>query len=252
MCAVCSGSARCRFGGSILAVALAWAVCWEAEAGSQDRAPPRVEAWTGAEALDDVWSVYAGATWAPLGGVQSDGLRLRGVVGHGGYDGGTVEFADLLLGYHWQLGTLTLKALGGLSVADQRPQDAASEPAGTRAGAKGLLEAWWNITDRAWTSLDLAVASPRARFEDRIDYGSRVRLGWRLRPDISLGLEGGSGGPLTPAWHYDTARLGGFFRYEWAGGEISVAGGVGFERPDGGVEEGGTAAFWTVSLLTRF
>ena len=53
-------------------------------------------------------------------------------------------------------------------------------------------------------------------------YGARARLGWRLWPQLSVGVEGGA----TGSWDYDTARVGGFVRYEWATGELSVSGGV--------------------------
>jgi hypothetical protein len=45
------------------------------------------------------------------------------------------------------------------------------------------------------------------------------------------------------------ARAGGFFRYEWASGEVSVSGGV---LTGGDGPAGHTHPFGTVSVLTRF
>src|SRR5262245_52903056 len=65
---------------------------------------PSLEMWSGGEAFADLWSVYSGVSWAPFGGVREDGLRLRAVLGTAGYDGGRAAFADVLIGYHTQLG----------------------------------------------------------------------------------------------------------------------------------------------------
>lgn len=56
-----------------------------------------------------MWSIYSGAQYAPFGGVQQDGVRLRIVGGYGDHATGTVAFTDVLAGYHLQLGTLTIK-----------------------------------------------------------------------------------------------------------------------------------------------
>ena len=178
------------------------------------------EVWAGAEAFHRVWSMYAGGTYAPFGSVHTDGFRVRAVAGYGAYSytsprwtgastqvhefHGSTSFADLLAGYHKQLGRVTIKFLAGLTVADQYVDDPEAD-AGTHFGAKAVLETWWNITDRAWTSVDLSWTT----LHDV--YGARARLGWRLWPALSLGVEGGA----TGTWDYDTARVGGFVRYEW-------------------------------------
>jgi hypothetical protein len=61
-------------------------------------------------------------------------------------------------------------------------------------------------------------------------------------PTISAGLEAGAIGTAE----YDTARAGGFLRYEWYSGEISASGGVSFDR------EGEVRPFATLNWLTRF
>jgi hypothetical protein len=88
---------------------------------------------------------------------------------------------------------------------------------------------------------------------NRVDYNGRIRLGWRLWPELSVGFEGGAGGPMAPALQTTLqsglARAGGFLRYEWAGGEASISGGV---FVGGDEREGRVHPFATVSVLTRF
>lgn len=195
--------------------------------------------------------------YAPFGSIREDGFRVRATVGYSAYSytsprwtgtgpqafkfHGTVSFADLLIGYHKQLGSVTIKVLGGLTAADQNVNDAEATSGGAGLGGKGVLETWWNITDRAWASVDLSWATL-----DSI-YGSRARFGWRLWPELSAGLEAGA----TGSWDYDTARVGGFVRYEWASGEVSASGGLAGDGPRSGwVDLHGP--FATLSLLTRF
>jgi hypothetical protein len=225
------------------------ALCGAGALAEEPEAPqeaPRFEVWSGGEAFQHVWSVYSGATAAPFGGVQDDGFRLRGVLGYANYGKGIMAFGDLLIGYHAQLGPVTIKVFGGLTVTDHIPDPREPFPPlqGTEYGGKGVLEAWWNINDQAWASADLSFGSTH------MDYGGRIRLGWRLWPELSVGLEGGSGGTAEPDLEHDTARVGGFLRYEWATGEVSVSGGWAAEGS--WHERDGPAPFGTVSLLTRF
>ena len=212
------------------------------------------EVWTGAEVFHQVWSLYAGATYAPFGSVRTDGFRVRAVAGYGAYSytsprwtgantqllefHGSTSFADLLAGYHKQLGPLTIKFLAGLTVADQNVDDPEAD-AGTRFGAKAVLETWWNITDRAWTSVDLSWTT----LHDI--YGARARVGWRFWPALSIGIEGSA----TGSWDYETTRIGGFVRYEWANGEASLSGGLA-SNGSGWVDLHGP--FATLNVLTRF
>jgi hypothetical protein len=200
-----------------------------------------VEAWAGAEAFGRIWSLYTGTTVAPFAPLAVDGLRLRAVAGYGDYRTGTVGFADFLLGYQAQLGTFTIKVFGGVMLATHNAADPFSELDGTDFGAKGVVETWWNITDQVWLNTDLAYGS----LHDT--YMARMRLGWRLTPQLSLGLEGGAAGSLAT----DIARAGAFLRYEWASGEVSVSGGVAREGFDL-VWDDTTGAYATLSVLTRF
>jgi hypothetical protein len=195
----------------------------------------------GAEAFHRMWSLYSGAMYAPFGSVREDGFRMRVVGGYGDHITGTVAFADLLLGYHKQLGPLTIKFLAGLSAEDRRAEDPHSGLEGADWGGKAVLETWWNITDLAWLSTDLSWGSLHTA------YASRARLGWRFSPALSAGLEGGAAGALER----DIARAGAFVRYEWETGEASFSTGMAFDDPKGGWE-GHSGPFGTVSLLMRF
>jgi hypothetical protein len=211
---------------------------------------PQVEAWSGTEVFRNVWSIYAGGTYAPLGSVIREGLRVRAVAGYGGYSypspgssgafHGTVFFADLLAGHQAQFGTLTVKILGGLTVTDRDVDDPGGHT-GTDWGGKIVLETWWNVTDQTWTSVDLSWTT----LNDV--YGVRARMGWRMTPMLSIGVEAASTGNLD----YDAARLGGFVRYEWMGGEWSVSAGAAGDGPGSGAVDL-QGAFATFNVLTRF
>ena len=188
------------------------------------------EAWVGAEATASVWSIYSGLTWAPLGSVREDGWRVRLVSGVGQYhytgqiDGarhrvnGAVAFGDVLAGYHLGLGPLTLKMFVGGSFDGHQltPSDPRNPVADRMIGVKAVLEAWLNLGTADWASLDLSWSTAHD------SYFSRLRLGHRVAPAVSLGIEGGAYGNQAS----QNGRAGGFVRYEWDSGEVSVSGGV--------------------------
>jgi hypothetical protein len=183
----------------------------------------RFEFWAGAQAFKHAWSLYTGTTVAPFGDIQEDGLRLRVVGGYGAYRyasprtigvgsqtvhfKGTVAFTDALVGYQKQLGPVTVKAFAGLAAAQYRvePDDPETTIRGPGLGGKAALETWWNISDRAWSSVDVSWSS----LHD--SHAARARLGWRFLPALSAGLEAGSAGNRES----DIVRLGGFLRFEW-------------------------------------
>ncbi len=178
---------------------------------------------------------------APFGHLDADGLRVRAVAGYGDYRSGTVSFADLLLGYHKQLGTLTIKVFAGLALASHDAENPFSSLDGTGAGMKGVIETWWNLNEHVWLNTDLAYSS----LYD--SYLIRARLGQRFTHQLSVGLEGGAAGSLDT----DIVRAGGFLRYEWASGEVSVSAGLAREGFDF-LWDDTTGAYATVSVLTRF
>jgi hypothetical protein len=203
--------------------------------------PPSAEAWAGAESFGQIWSLYTGTTFAPFGPLAVDGVRLRAVAGYGDYRTGTVSYADLLVGYQAQLGTLTIKIFGGAMLANHDAATPFSQLDGMGLGAKGVVETWWNITDWIWLSTDLAYGT----LHDT--YFGRMRLGWRVTPQLSFGLEGGAAGSLET----DIARAGAFLRFEWAGGEASLSGGIAREGFDL-LWDDTTGAYATLSVMTRF
>ena len=78
-------------------------------------------------------------------------------------------------------------------------------------------------------------------------YGGRLRLGWRLAPLLSTGIEVAADGNTDG----DSGRVGAFVRYEWAQGEISASGGLmtdwaGIEKIDA------RGAYATISWMNRF
>jgi hypothetical protein len=111
-------------------------------------------------------------------------------------------------------------------------------------GGKALLETWLNLGERAWSALDLAWNSADH------GYGARLRLGWRLLPEVSVGLDGGIVGNADG----DIVRTALFVRYETARGELSVSGGVANDGLiDGSRAIGGQSTpFAMLSWLTRF
>jgi hypothetical protein len=246
-----------------MAVATAAGLPGRAVAGEPQAPPlPSLEIWSGGQAFGTEWSVYTGASWAPFGSVRHEGVRLRAVLGGGGYPGGSVAFADLLIGYHKQQGPVTLKLLAGITFSQHTPSGPTSLD-GTALGPKVLLETWWTISPNAWASLDLGFAMPFWHMADdmgdaldakRIDCTCRLRVGWKIWRELSLGVEGGSGGPLAPSLQAfpprnGTAFAGGFLRYEWSSGEVSLSGGTFLDGDD---HERSTRPFGTVSVLTRF
>jgi Cellulose biosynthesis protein BcsS len=202
---------------------------------------------------------------APFGSVQEDGLRLRLVAGYGAdrYSGpraigggshivtfsGTGSFAEALGGYQQQLGPLTAKVFAGIATADRRirPDDPETAIHGAGLGGKMALETWLNLGEAAWTSVDLSWGSLYQ------SYAARARLGWRLTPALSAGLEAGAAGNIE----CDIIRAGAFVRYELASGEISLSGGATNDKlrdGNGGLLSAAQAGapFAIVSWLTRF
>lgn len=224
---------------------------------------PRFEFWSGAQGYLHVWSIYSGVSAAPFGSIQEDGLRVRIVGGYGAdsYSGSppaggpghitykaTTSFVDALVGYHSQVGPLTVKLFGGLTMGDRQigPDDPAARIRGFGLGGKVAVESWLNLSDRAWTAVDLSWGSLYQ------SYAGRMRLGWRFVPELSAGLEAGALGNVD----CDIVRAGAFLRYELTSGEISITGGVSNDRLLDGkgtsTVAGAGTPFAMLSWLTRF
>jgi Cellulose biosynthesis protein BcsS len=210
--------------------------------------------WAGADATSHSWSAYTGVTLAPFGPIGSDGWRMRAVGGYGAYRydaprrisgalrsqpfRGTVSFADVLIGFQKQYYPLTLKAFAGVSATDhqQTPFDAESTQSGLDYGLKAMIEAWFDMNESNWASLNLAWSS----VDDT--YASRLRLGFTVWPEVSLGLEGAATGNAETGG----GRGGAFARYTWGSGEIAASGGPSL---DGTMTLG---VYGTLNVLTRF
>lgn len=254
------------------------------------------EAWAGADVSDNVWMVYSGVTLSPWSAMHEPGWRFRAAAGYGEYRYSKAPttkeddesrdvlafeaktyFTDLLVGYLVRLGELTAKAFVGASLIshDITPDDAYTIATGDEVGFKGVIELWLNMGERAWGSLDLSWSSAH---ETR---AVRSRVGYRVWPKVSLGLEAGlnvdaqgecrmkSAGARGCGYadrdgetgevhrHYqatdllDYARGGAFARYEWDTGEASLSAGVLGESFAAG-DEVELAPYVTVNWLTRF
>ncbi|MFN0218767.1 MAG: cellulose biosynthesis protein BcsS [Hyphomicrobium sp.] len=227
------------------------------------------EVWGGADATRDVWLLYTGVTLAPWSDdIYADGLRLRASSGYGQYSyRGAVtaptpcgapafdpctyttrrfnvdhSYIDALIGYHKRYGELTAKAFIGVAAISHRLD--ASDPdnavAGDDFGVKGVVELWLNLGPRGWTSLDLNYTTAHDTA------AARWRAGWRMLPTVSLG----------PEVRYDVnadddaGRVGAFLRYDWFGGEISVAGGVAGTMTGG--EDQDLAPYATLNVLFQY
>jgi hypothetical protein len=184
----------------------------------------------GTDVSSHVWLIYSSATLAPYGHMFESGVRFRAGVGAGGYTytgprSGSPQsfradsaFADALVGYLQRFGPLTAKAFVGIAAIehDIRPLDPENPVQGSAYGPKLVAEFWLNLGAVGWTSLDLCWTSAHQT------YSGRVRAGYRVYRDVSVGAEGRVNGNALDK----DARGGLFVRYAWDGGEISLAGGV--------------------------
>lgn len=225
-----------------------------ADTDTNSPAIQRYEVSAGGEAGKDAWSVYATATTALGGDVRQPGFRLRSTAGYGAYhydstqwDGagqalrryeGRHGFADAMLGYHAQIGMLTVKAYAGaiMSSHEISPLDPENAVQGQKVGLKLALETWLNLGVVAFVQGD---TSWESTFES---YASRLRVGYRLSPDLALGPEFAIYGNTA----YDGGRAGAFIRYEWTRGEVSASAGASGDTQD--VD----GAYATLGVLLRF
>jgi hypothetical protein len=231
------------------------------------------EIYGGVDAARDQWLMYSGITVAPPSAdVYSNGWRLRVGGGYGQYSyeasapdvspcGTPVtaacryhsrnfhvdhSYAEALVGYSLKLGNLTAKAFAGALMSSQQHSkpDPHKKTDGTEWGAKGALELWLDMGPQTWSSLDLSYATARD------ETAARWRAGWRIKPRVSIGpelrfdknIESGEG-----EWN---GRAGLFGRYEWPGGELSLAGGLA-ARVDGWSHED-VSPFGTLNVLFQY
>ena len=240
--------------GAIAVAALAIAACASATQAQDwttsttiDPSRSQAETWSGAEGRRHGAAIWTGLTYAPFGTLLHDGLRLRAVGGAGRYhydslarlaDGSIgprrytsqVTFAEAVAGYQMKLGTLTAKAFAGVAWSETltTPHDPSVPDLGAHLAPKGALELWLDIGASAFAQLDAGWSSHRQTTQ------ALARLGWRVTPELSGGIEAGVLTRELPVHAYrgtrtvehQEAKAGLFARYEFARGEISLSGGM--------------------------
>jgi hypothetical protein len=198
-----------------------------------DPAGPTTEIFTGLEATDNAVSGYVGAGYAFGKGLYESGWRVRAVGSLGAYEyqgtlfgggsdlattfDGRSTFGAAMLGYQLRTNALFLKLFAGVEGEDQdiSPRDPENSVQGTAIGARFVAESWYEFTPLWFASID---ASYGTAFQQ---YWSRARLGYRLRPRLALGIEGGALGNEE----YDAGRGGGFAKLNVGRLEVTLAGG---------------------------
>jgi Cellulose biosynthesis protein BcsS len=204
-----------------------------AETAGAEPEAPHTEFFTGFESSDNYTSGYVGGGYAFGKGLYEPGFRLRAVGSFGGYhydgallSGGTYVptrfdgeafFGAALAGYQFRPGRAFVKLFAGIEAEDQdiTPFDPNNSVQGSELGLRLLAETWLDISPRLFLSAD---ASYGTAFQE---YCSLMRLGYRVRPRLSLGIEGGALGNEE----YDAGRGGGFARVDFRAMELTLSGG---------------------------
>lgn len=194
---------------------------------------PRAEIFTGLEASNNAVSGYLGGGYAFGKGLYHPGWRIRAVGSFGRYDyrgtlfgetagvattfDGSASFGAVLLGYQFRRDGLFFKLFAGVEAEDQRitPRDPRNSVQGSAVGLRLQAETWLDLAPFWFCSLD---ASYGTAFQE---YWSLARVGYRVRPRLALGLEGGALGNEE----YDAGRGGGFVRLNLRALELTLAGG---------------------------
>ncbi|MGE5259447.1 MAG: cellulose biosynthesis protein BcsS [Actinomycetota bacterium] len=221
----------CLRGGG--APGLRLALCLFASAALAQSYQPTAELFTGFELSNNYASVYVGGTTALGKGLYEPGFRLRAVGSFGRYhydgtlltDGeyvptsfdGQDAFLAALAGYQSRKGPLTTKLFAGLEAEDQNisPHDPNNAVQGSEIGLWLATENWLDISPKLFLSVD---ASYGTAFQE---YCALTRLGFRLRPRLALGLEGGALGNEE----YNAGKGSGFVRINLRDTEFTLSGG---------------------------
>lgn len=213
---------------------------------------------------------YFGGTNAPFGNLHSDGWRLRAQVGTGSYsfrghhkhDGQSYtpleyrddhDFLDALAGYQMQFGPLTAKVFAGASFSEhivEGPDDFTPEISGQNVGPKAQVELWYDAGGGMWASLN-------GSYTTILDtYSVNSRIGWRVLPNLSVGIESTIQNRLADKVDLAGAYASGgaFVRYTWSTGEASLSAGltVDLDTDDTVVIEDPTSPYIGVNWLTKF
>jgi hypothetical protein len=210
-------------GGGLLLASLACAQAQDA----------RSEIFTGIEASNNAVSGYLGAGYAFGKGLYEPGWRVRAVGAIGRYDyqgtlfgagsdlgttfDGHASYGAALIGYQFRREALFLKLFAGVEGEDQNitPRDPQNSVQGTAVGAKLAAESWLDLSPLWFLSID---ASYGTAFQQ---YWSLARVGRRLSPRFSLGVEGGALGNEE----YDAGKGGAFLKADLRALELTLSGG---------------------------
>lgn len=199
---------------------------------------PRFANWAGVDVLAKSSSAYAGMSYAVNGAIDQPGWRLRvnggmgrytykrNVIGRWGperrkFQGNNV-FADLLVGYQFQLDRTTLKVFAGGDSEHHfiDPEDPVARARGTAFGGKVAVEAFHWLTPELWGAVNASYATT---FDT---YKVEARSGYRVAEAIDLGVETRIEGNAD----YDAGRLGGFATLHLGETAITAAAGVSGDR----------------------
>jgi cellulose biosynthesis protein BcsS len=207
--------------------------CLSVSVASAQSVEPNTEIFTGVEVSDNYASAYVGAGTALGKGLYQPGFRLRAVGSFGRYhydgtlltDGtyvpttfdGEDAFLAALVGYQFRKGNFIAKLFAGIEAEDQHisPHDPNNSVQGNELGLRLATETWLDISSRLFLSAD---ASYGTAFQE---YCALARLGFRVRPRLALGLEGGALGNEE----YNAGKGGGFVRLDVRDVEFTLSGG---------------------------
>ncbi len=92
------------------------------------------------------------------------------------------------------------------------PRDPRNDVQGSEVSLRLLAENWIDLSPRVYLSADVAYGTA---FQE---YWGLARLGYRVTPRLSLGIEGGALGNEE----YNTGRGGGFLRLHLRAAEITL------------------------------
>jgi hypothetical protein len=247
-----------RWGG--LAAVLARGLVASVAAGAPliakaDDGPASVEVWSGAQVTENSWYAYSGLVYAFGGDVLADGWLLRATGGGGAYsypgrlplqplDSPDVDFmgdtvaGDVAIGYQQRFGAAIAKAFVGASYAEHLivPEDVLNPVTGTEFGVVAAVETWIDVDDATWVSLGGSYSTAFSC------YAANIATGYRLLPELSLGVEAGAFGNSN----LDAGRIGALVKWDTAYGELTAAAGLSGDYADP------STSYGRASWLVRF
>lgn len=184
-------------------------------------AGPRFERWSGVDVTLSSAFVYTAGIYAPLGSVNDPGWRVRIGSGTGAYvygdapgfsflslhrsyqlgDLGDVHVGqthatELLLGHQFQEGDWTGKVYLGAEYGGQHvtPSDPGNADVASEAGAKLVLENWWNLGPSSYAKLNASVTTRSRAGKLHGQIGTELVDWWRVGAESELFSQDGETG----------------------------------------------------------